>query len=100
MNFLGIKFEVKRESRWVSREEIQELSAAFQNAIDALKKYADDISDGVDTNRKAIDTYRKKLASIATKGNGDLETEFEDPIKDKPAPVDFSQLPTGTPVNF
>lgn len=103
MRIFGIKIELRRETKWVPRDEFRVVSEAFQNAFNDLKKYADDIADGVETNRKAIDAYRKKLDKYAAKSNGDLEAEFKSGNQAEnqpPAPVDYSNLPTGTPVNF
>lgn len=50
MKIFGIRFEARKEPRWASFEDVAELS-----------RFANDIAEGVERNRKAIEANKARI---------------------------------------
>lgn len=93
MRLFGINITFKKEPRWVSREEFQDLSRLVQ-----------DMSEGVDSNRKAIEANRKRIERAKIPDNGSSQAEAEALLKAEAreelpeSPVQYYR--TGDPVNI
>ena len=89
MKLFGITLEIKKEPKWVSFETFLDLSRLVQ-----------DIADGVDTNRKAIEANRKRIERKLP-DNGEIDAQAKAAIEnivneDKPP---ASGVPrTGDPI--
>lgn len=72
MRIFGIVISFKRESRWVPRQEFNELSAAVQELSEVVKS----VYNGVEAGRKRLERHI---------GKGDGKEEIISEVKNEPA---------------